>query len=516
MNRLSLLMVLLLLLIAAGLVNAQEDYQKWLEKDQKAYQSYLEEQDKAFLDFLKADWEAFEAMQGMQADIKPKPVDMPVAPEPEPEPEPEPLPQPEPEPEKEPKPCEETIPDKKPEPVDETAKEKIIHDFLDIPELPPEREEPAPPPPPVSAEKPKVKFDFFDEHYVVNKIENVRMNLSGRIDNNKIATAWEHLAKSDYKPALQQLQTHADRIRLNDWGRLTFYHAYAQKMFTRNTNDQLILDWFLLTKAGYQCKLCYQKNQVLLLVPPKQLLYEIPYIVLDGQKYYFIGFENKFRPGDKVYTYRGGYQSADQPLDFSLVVLPRISAEKKEKNLGFKYNGQDVSVKFDYATDVVKFLADYPQTELVIYFQSTPSRSFQESLIASLAPHVREMNELEATNFLLRFVQTAFSYETDDRQFGREKYLLPEETIYYPGSDCEDRSILFAFLVKRLIGSKIVVLDYPGHVCTAIKLTAPAAGDYILYKGSRYTVCDPTYINAVAGMTLPRYKSTTPKVIEYN
>ncbi len=512
MYRVCLFMGLLVFLING--LYAQQNYQQWLEKDRRAFKNYLEEQDKAFLEFLKADWEAFKAMQGMTADKEPKPVKMPIAPEPEPVPQPEPQPEKEPDVPEAPRPEEEPAPCDKPE---KTLKKQKPTEELDVPELPkPEPPSPVPPPPPVDEQKPELVFEYFDKPYKVNTIENVRMDFGSRIDNKKIAATWEIMARSNYKSTLQQLQAHATGIRLNDWGRLTFFHAFTKKMFPGNTNQQLIADWFLLTKAGYRIKLCYQGNQLLLLVPPKQLLYEIPYVELDGTKYYFIGFDNKFRSGEQVYTYRGSHEAADASIDLSLTVLPRITAEKKEKKLRFNYAGKDITVAFLYTMDVVQFLADYPQTELFLYFQSNPTESFQASLVSSLAPYVEDKTELEAVNFLLRFAQTAFAYETDDRQFGREKYLLPEETIYYPKSDCEDRSILFAFLVKRLLGSEILVLDYPGHVCTAINLDHSPGGDHIVYQGKRYAVCDPTYINAVAGMTLPRFKSTQPKVIEYN
>ncbi len=90
---------------------------------------------------------------------------------------------------------------------------------------------------------------------------------------------------------------------------------------------------------------------------------------------------------------------------------------------------------------------------------------------------------------------------------------MPEETLYYPASDCEDRSILFAFLVKNLLGMDIIALDYPGHIATAVKFRSNINGDSVQYNGSRYVICDPTYINADAGMAMPEFKTVTPTVI---
>jgi hypothetical protein len=118
-------------------------------------------------------------------------------------------------------------------------------------------------------------------------------------------------------------------------------------------------------------------------------------------------------------------------------------------------------------------------------------------------------------NILLRFVQTAFQYKTDQDQFGREKPFFPEETIYYPFSDCEDRSVLFAYLVRNLTGLEVVGLDYPGHIATAVRFPTQVPGESVGYQGKRFVVCDPTYINAGAGMCMPQFKSVTPNVIAF-
>jgi hypothetical protein len=123
------------------------------------------------------------------------------------------------------------------------------------------------------------------------------------------------------------------------------------------------------------------------------------------------------------------------------------------------------------------------------------------------------MDEQRAVNFLLRFVQTSLKYKTDERQFGKENYLFPEETLHYPYSDCEDRAVLFAWLVQTLLGLDVVGLNFPGHVATAVKFNGRVSGDAITYKGNRYIVSDPTYINASAGMTMPDYKNIKPGVI---
>jgi hypothetical protein len=150
-----------------------------------------------------------------------------------------------------------------------------------------------------------------------------------------------------------------------------------------------------------------------------------------------------------------------------------------------------------------------------LYFDSEVGETAESPLLQQLAKELEGMSEQQAVNFLLRFVQTSFKYRTDDKQFGKENYLFPEETIFYPYSDCEDRSVFFAWLVKRLLKLDVVGLNYPGHVATAVHFTQDAGGDFVTYNGRRYTVADPTYINATAGMTMPEYGNTKPGIISF-
>ena len=76
-----------------------------------------------------------------------------------------------------------------------------------------------------------------------------------------------------------------------------------------------------------------------------------------------------------------------------------------------------------------------------------------------------------------------------------------------------DRSILFSVLVKDLTGLDVVLLYYPGHLATAVCFNTDVSGDYLIVEGRRFVVCDPTYINASVGMTMPQYRAVAAEVI---
>jgi hypothetical protein len=50
-------------------------------------------------------------------------------------------------------------------------------------------------------------------------------------------------------------------------------------------------------------------------------------------------------------------------------------------------------------------------------------------------------------------------------------------------------------------------------LATAVAFAQDVNGDYLVYKGRRYTVCDPTYMNAPVGITMPGMNNKEAQVI---
>ncbi len=84
-----------------------------------------------------------------------------------------------------------------------------------------------------------------------------------------------------------------------------------------------------------------------------------------------------------------------------------------------------------------------------------------------------------------------------------DRALFPDESWNYFYSDCEDHAIHFTRLVRDLMGLDAVLVYYPGHLASAVAFTdGSVTGDYVNYKGKRFTICDPTYFYAPVGVTM--------------
>jgi len=78
----TLIAALPLAISAASIQNASafsDEFMKWKEQTMTNYQAYKDERDQAFTDFLKKQWKEVDTEEGEIRDVKPKPVDMPIA-----------------------------------------------------------------------------------------------------------------------------------------------------------------------------------------------------------------------------------------------------------------------------------------------------------------------------------------------------------------------------------------------------------------------------------------------------
>lgn len=371
--------------------------------------------------------------------------------------------------------------------------------------------------PVIKPEKKKaaIAIDFYMTPVsIYGRYDFPKMDAHTAINKEMIASFWDKMSQLDYDSIINQTKKYKADLRLNDWGYHFILYRLGLEQYHGNKNMANLFTWYLSAKSGYESRIGYNDISVYLLMPSKNNLYSVPFLTLNNKKYYSLFFDDLPSKFSTLYTYQGSYPDAKKTMDFDIQSAPEIPKIMKEKNLAFDLNKKNIEIKTLYNKNIVDFFKYYPQTNIKVYFDSFMSPDLEYALLKSLKPMVEGKTEAEAVNNLLRFVQKAFSYKTDDGQFGHEKYMFPEETVFYPFSDCEDRSFFFAYLVRKLVGLDVVGLDYPGHVATGVKFSDSLPGDYVMKNNVKYMVCDPTYINAVLGMAMPQFKNTKPEIIQ--
>jgi len=484
------LFLALLTLPGDNLAANTSEFQKWLDTETTSFKEYRDKRDKEFTGFLKDQWKEMQTFQGLVRDDKPKPVRIPKAPD---------IPTSE-------------VPDSKEPTVEKPVTEPVIVKVKPLLSEPVKK-----PRTPTLADKRlpgrKVSFNFYGHMLNFYYDPKLIVRATRPINEKTISSIWSSMSLANYDSLLKQLVAQKKPLALNDWGFVLLTHTLAQRLHPGNRNDQSVFTWYLLTKAGFNSRIAYDRNYIYLLLSSRQQLYEAPYFIFDNIRYYALSFDGiKQKPG-RIFTYNGHYPDATHKLDMRLDKSIKTQRQQKDRYLDFDFNKKHYRIAASYDTQTVKYLQTYPQMDIQMYFNSSVNSVTANPILNQLKPLVEGKSEEEAVNLLLKFVQTAFRYKTDQQQFGIENYLFPEETLHYPYSDCEDRSVFFAWLVHNLLGLNVIGLDYPGHIATAVNFSSRVSGDSVLYKGKKYTISDPTYINAKAGMTMPLYSKHAPGII---
>ena len=507
----------ILLLLGCSVTLWGQDFQKIFEEFQQSAQQQMQQfQEKTREEFYKTladQWNQFHVNEAVPRPAKPKPTRKPVAP-----------------------------PDIKPEDVDvpvqapedeplvlpELTFDPFVEEEIDVPDLDPlavtnPHVDPIKKPEPspailVDLGGKKNTFAFYSMPVgmaPLTSLQGDRKPHLADITEKQVAKFWRALENSskDTPSFASQVLPVLDRCRkeydLNDW---TLYRLVVALVGSQwdNSSEQAVVQVFLLNHLGLDARIGRVNDHLSLMFPAKQMVYACPFITISGKKF-FVMDEGKV---PSVFTYAGKYSDKVEDVELTLVHSDRIFDITEPRIVKKNLPTLQKEVALPVSQSRCDFYLDYPQLPVEEYARCHVNEAFSSSLLKQLRfVHFIEDKGM-AVSALMRCIQMDFNYATDQEQFGYEKPFFLEEDFLYPKNDCEDRSILLAFLVKHLLNLDIVLLDYPQHIATAVcfgDLDVPGA--HLEYNGKKYVICDPTYIGADPGMVMPQYKDTPAKVL---
>lgn len=344
----------------------------------------------------------------------------------------------------------------------------------------------------------------------VSRLEGFNATLSS-MEEAQVADYWLRLSQTAYFKLINELITIRDELNLNDWALYLLLEQVGESCFpTNQQNNQTVFTVFILNQMGYRAKIGRLGDSLVPLIAFQTEVYGKYHIRFSDGNYYI--FSKSPIPSTQLYSYQMNYEQAITSINLAVRRPFRLPLKPEVKNI--VYNNKPYQI--EYNRNLIDLYESYPQTELQVYANSPISSLTRKSLEQEIIPQLKEKDETKAVAFLLDFVQSAFPYETDLEQFKQEKYFFVEELFHYPYSDCEDRAVLFSQLVRRFVGLEVVLLDYPDHVSTAVKLPEQNEGDFVYVGNERYTVCDPTYRGAPIGYAMSRNRQEKARVIALN
>lgn len=495
MNTPSRLIFCAALALAVPAVALGDDYDGFVRKSKEAYESFKAKSEKDYADFREKANKAYEDF--MRKPWKPAEI-LPEIPAP-PDPEPGPV----------------TVPIDEPAPAPRPV---VIDSIVPAPVVEP-RPEPISPIEEVPVVSPvaPIQITFYGTPMTVRKANLGGLRIAGTAPDD-IADAWGELCGMPLvNNLLRDCLDNRDRYSLSDWAYLLFLEKVAGEIVATPAEKALLIG-FLLSQSGYKTRFAIDEAGMFhLMYAVTGCIYQKAGILSEG--FYF--YPLKEMAGDQVricdYVFPGEkaiYMGTRQNQDFSY--------KPAETLRGFTVHGHpDVYLSvmtnqnlIDYYNDLPDCRPDRdPYSKWALYANAPASYELQACLYPVLREQIKGKTQAEAANFLIRVAQS-FPYGLDDDIWGYDRAFFPDETWFYPKSDCEDHAIHFSRLVRDLLGLEVALVYYPGHLASAVAFTdGSATGDYIESNGKRWIVCDPTYFYADVGRTMPGEDNSSATLI---
>lgn len=400
-----------------------------------------------------------------------------------------------------------------PQPVVKNPNEKPQHSLLPIgkvvaPVSPAKPVAPAVPLPDMKAAPSGFSFMYYGTPCRVSLNETHRFHLQGTSEG-QVADAWSTLSDERFLPLLAECAQYGKELNLCDWGYVRLLQVMTESFFSQEQrNEAVLMQMYLLVQSGYKARIARANNRLILLLPIEQEVYNYSYLTIDDTPYYII---DKKPVGKSYHVFNRSFVNEKQ---LSLYISSAPNLKVKEGTERTLTDNKQLKVKVATNRNLIDFYNDYPRNaKWDFYSAASLSRNAKSTLYPTLRQTIEGKSKVEAANALLHFVQKAFDYQTDDVQFGTERPLFADEMLHYPYCDCEDRAIFYSILVRDLLGLDVVLLNYPRHLATAVCFDTDVPGDYLIVDNRRFTICDPTYINASVGESMPKLKQEKIEVV---
>lgn len=347
--------------------------------------------------------------------------------------------------------------------------------------------------------KPGNMVGFYGRELKISEYPPLRLPGTGE---EEIAAAWLELAQGDPVNLICECLIYAEEMHLNTWGYYRLLCQVSDLYYPDDArNEKIVFRSFLLNQSGYKCRIGRtDRQQLVLLMPFNEYIYNCPYIWLDNTYYYVLEETESLKI---VATCSQEFEASRKLADLYIRRPLRLG---KERTLQREYwvPGSDKKISLPLDQNLIDFYSVYPLCDLKVYASAATSSLLDRALQEKISPLLADKNEWERIDWLLRFVYANLNYQTDEQCWGRERYFFPEECLFYPFADCEDIAVVFKYLVWLLTPNDVKLVLYPEHVATAVYFENPVSGKFIFCNGQKYIICDPSYFGSLPGQLTPK------------
>jgi hypothetical protein len=252
-------------------------------------------------------------------------------------------------------------------------------------------------------------------------------------DNQHIAEAWKKLSTDQLDNTIRDFLEIRIRMQLCDWAYLNLIDTFAKDHFGIG-NLATLTTAYIYSQSGYQMRVGRNGNKLYLLFGSKHGIYDKGYFLIDGIHYYSLSNDTqKMEVCDFAFPKEQSlslYMPQSQLFTYQPTPIRNLSSDRYK----------DMTLNVQVNKNLIDFYNTYPTSEVngnfmtrwAMYANTPMEQEVQKQLYPILQEKIAGLNEHDAVNKLLNWVQTAFVYDYDDKVWGHDRAFLQKKRYSIP------------------------------------------------------------------------------------
>ena len=356
----------------------------------------------------------------------------------------------------------------------------------------------------------KAIFKFYGQPISISYDILVKYSKINSVSEDSISEFWKSFSRSNSNHLVDQLMGYRDMLGLGDWGYFQLVKATSNYIFMNDTLNADLLTWAFMIRSGFDVRFAFNQNSSTVLFPSENTIYSRQFVMI-GQKRFYL--DHKMN-SQLLVTSQNPFPDNVGMIDLKFYKSLNFNGKLTIQKFLYQWNNKNYEFALRYNPEVIRFYKDYPPTDPVVYFGTPVSSILKEDLLGAFYTLLSKMDKTEAVAFLQQFVQKQFDFGSLNQKESEGECRFAEELIASKSGDSRSKSVLFSWLIRILLRTPVVGVQFPDFYSVAVGIEKPLDGDFYYLNRQKYYIADPTYLNAPIGVSMPVFTGLIPRLID--
>ncbi|MEL7221548.1 MAG: hypothetical protein AAGJ93_09535, partial [Bacteroidota bacterium] len=211
----------------------------------------------------------------------------------------------------------------------------------------------------LSASTSQLRFRFYDQEIQLDFQAELLYNQPIRVEELALRRVYRELSEKQDKGLLENLQSTAQRLQLNDWLYSELVEQSLSRIYDKPPAATIVqmAKYLLLAQSGYDVRLTYRDAVVQVNVYTEDVLYEVPLIKENNRQYANISIKGRNGNfGRSMYLLDHRPNPDGRAFSFVFANWPEILSNTKTRSLSFPFRGSSIELSVSYNSGIAELL----------------------------------------------------------------------------------------------------------------------------------------------------------------